>query len=155
MTGLANSAVGQALLLLPGWVGWAGPAAYLLVVASAGAVASRLVARLALQGIDIDAESHWTERYQRTHPARIASSLVMLLFPLIAIALAEPWQGLMSIVPENVLFVAASAVAVGSCIPAPLDLLFIRNRWGAACRPSSSGILQVQPGISYLLYQPF
>ena len=123
MNAETNSALEHVRELLPWWVTWAGPVTYLLVVSLASMVASRIVIRVALRGWDESQDMHWTERSRRCHPARIASGLLMLFAPIIAMAFVNLWQSPLDTLSRKGLLIVTAAVATASCIPSHVDML--------------------------------
>ncbi len=111
------SALDQARALLPSWVGWAGPATYLLMAALVSALGARLATAIGLAGQGKSAESkeaepHWTERARLAFPARALSAVCLVVLPAFWAAFAHLWVGPLTLCSPLELGIAAGLAAL-------------------------------------------
>ncbi|MCA9622247.1 MAG: M48 family metalloprotease [Myxococcales bacterium] len=105
--------VAEARAVLPGWVGWLGPALHLLVGVVAVALLSRLARAIAFRPAPADA--HWTERARRGQALRSIGVFTLWVIPISFATTAPLVTGPMTLVPEalTVLLTAVACFAVG------------------------------------------
>lgn len=102
----------QARALLPPWVTWAGPVAYLVLVAVVSALAAWLAIAIGMAGYAKAAQAHWTERARRALPARALSLLCLLMLPGIAAVYAHLWVGPFTLGSSRALEICALLAAL-------------------------------------------
>lgn len=93
------SAIEQARTLLPGWVGWTGPLAFLLWIAGLSFVTSACVRGLGLRSVRRLRESHWTERARAAYPVQAAFGVLLVALPTVLASLVFLFVGPVSPIP--------------------------------------------------------
>lgn len=93
------TAVELARALLPSWIGWAGPVAYLVLASLLSALAAWIGTSLALVGMGRVADAHWSVRARASFPGRSVSALCLIGLPLMFAVFGHLWAGPLSIVP--------------------------------------------------------
>lgn len=110
--------------LLPVWVGWCGAALYVCVALATSVAASALAVRLALgkssgasRPMHGSAAEHWSEEARRSFPARVTSSLCVIVMPVTFGVLAQLSVGPLSRLDVvQVGAMAAAAALLGATV---------------------------------------